>query len=153
VSLLGGRLLGGQLAGRLTSGARLLAADLARTLAETGEFDRPILLPERGPSGPRLPLPTRVYVDRDTWIIRTDLDHTGNTRSFVAATHRIPDGLEGLPKLYAVTGTAVAHGSAGATRTALAQAQAQADADADADAQADADSQTRRAATRESNEV
>jgi hypothetical protein len=68
--------------------ARMLAED--RQLATGEPLDYPIDLPERGPARAAPPLPDRAYVDRDTLIVRTDVDHTGHTTTLVRAHQMIP---------------------------------------------------------------
>lgn len=62
-------------------------------------FDTPMMLPERGPATTDAVIPGRVYVDVDTFVIRTDLAVSGNIRTFVAARMAIQVPLESLPRV------------------------------------------------------
>jgi hypothetical protein len=61
-------------------------------------FDKPMLLPERGPATANAAVPPRIIVDEDTYVIRSDLPG-GNCRTFVAARTAVPVGLESFPRV------------------------------------------------------
>lgn len=135
-------------------------AELARLLGDEWVRDYPLDRPNRGPGGYTAPPRTPTYVDHDSLIRRVDLQ-TSNAQvyTFVAAGDRIPFELAHLPIITCVSGSAVARGSAGASRTAMAttrraDTEAEADSDADVvDAQAEADTTRRRTNTSSSSEV
>src|SRR3954447_23464171 len=94
-------------------------AELARLMGDEWVRDRVLDLPERGPTTDTAPLPPLTYVDHDSLIRRVDLQISSAqpVYTFVRAGDRVPFELAHLPIVTCVTGTAAAHGSAGATRT------------------------------------
>jgi hypothetical protein len=60
-------------------------------------YDRTMALPERGPKTTDAPVPVRIYVDVNTYVVRTDLGL--NRFTFVAAGDAVPVGLEGFPRV------------------------------------------------------
>ena len=76
--------------GRNPSPAQMQAEDVA---AEAQ--DRPLDLPDRAPDVPNV-YEFPEYADADVYIVRDDLP--GDARTFVAAGHAIPRGLEGFPR-------------------------------------------------------
>jgi hypothetical protein len=66
---------------------------------ESEVFDRPIMLPERGPATADAAIPAPVLVDVNTLVVRTDLG--ANRFTFVAANTAVPAGLEGFARILA----------------------------------------------------